>query len=137
MWLSKQQKQEGQETPVDTGEVTMTGDTVAVELDSERRGLAVYAPGGYQWRPSVGQKVLVLKTGEGPCVVGAPAYGGRGEGEIRLSAPGGAIVTLYNDGRVVMSKDAEVTGTLTVEGEELKEMIRRIAIEVVASMVGL
>ena len=137
MWLSKQQKQEGQETPVDTGEVTMTGDTVAVELDSERRGLAVYAPGGYQWRPSVGQKVLVLKTGEGPCVVGAPAGGGLGEGEVRLSAPGGAKVTLRNDGRVLLGQNAEVAGTLTVEGEELKAMIQRITLEVVASILGM
>ena len=137
MWLSKQQKQEGQETPVDTGEVTMTGDTVAVELDSERRGLAVYAPGGYQWRPSVGQKVLVLKTGEGPCVVGAPADGGLGEGEVRLSAPGGAKVTLRNDGRVLLGQNAEVAGTLTVEGEELKAMIQRITLEVVASILGM
>lgn len=136
MWLSKQQKQEGLEQPVDIGEVTMTGETVAVELDSERRGLAVYAPGGYRWRPSVGQKVLVLKTGEGPCVVGAPADGGLGDGEVGLSAPGGASVVLKNDGRVLLEQDVEITKTLTVEGEELKEMIRRIAIEVAASMLG-
>ena len=134
MWLSKQQKRAGRETPVETGQVTLSGETVAVELDSERRGLAVYAPGGYRWRPALGQKVLVLKTGEGPCVVGTPAPGGLAEGEVGLEAPGGAAVTLRAGGRVALEEDVEVSGTLTVGGEELEALIRRIAAEVAASM---
>lgn len=134
MWLSRQQKRAEREEPVDTGRVTLSGETVAVELDSERRGLAVYAPGGYRWRPRLGQKVLVLKTGEGPCVVGAPVTGTLEEGETGLCADGGAAVTLKTDGRVILGREAQVEETLTVGGEELEAKIRRIAAEVAASM---
>lgn len=134
MWLSRQQKRSERETPVETGEVTLSGETVAVELDSERRGLAVYAPAGYRWRPAPGQKVLVLKTAEGPCVIGTPSGGGLDAGEIGLSADGGAAVTLKTDGRVLLGENVEVSGLLTVGGEELEAKIRRIVVEVVASM---
>ena len=72
MWLSGQHK-----GPIDTGEgqvgrVTIGGRRPAVQLDSERRQLEVFAPGGYRWTPHVGQRVLVMKNqGEDPAVVGA------------------------------------------------------------------
>ena len=70
MWLSGQHKR-----PVDPGEgatglVTISGDGLAVQLESERRNLKLYTPGGYHWQPKVGQRVLVLKNqGEDPCVI--------------------------------------------------------------------
>ncbi len=136
MWLSRQQKKAGQEGPIDTGQVTLSDGGVAVELDSERRGLVVYAPGGYRWRPAVGQKVLVLKTGEGHCVMGTPVDGEIPAGEVELSAPGGAQIILKTDGRALLSRDVEVGGKLTVAGEELEEKIRRISAELITNMMG-
>lgn len=72
MWLAKQQKRETEEVLPAVGAVTIGGDAPAVELDSERRDLAVYAPGGYRWRPTPGQKVLVLKADEGCASPGPP-----------------------------------------------------------------
>ena len=133
MWLSQQQKQAGQERPVDIGPVTLTGETVAVELDSERRGLTVYAPGGYRWLPSVGQKVLVLNTGEGLCVAGALSTERPSKGEVELCS-GGAAVSLDGTGKVHLGKDVYVENDLYIDGEELEAMIRRIVVEIVSSM---
>lgn len=89
MWLSGQQKR-----PVDTGEgqtgtVTISEGELAVQLESERRGLEVYSPAGYRWTPKVGQRVLVIKNqGENPCVVGARQDGDRPE---RVAIGAGAI----------------------------------------------
>lgn len=134
MWLSRQQKRNGQDVPVETGEVTLSGETVAVELDSERRELPVYAPGGYRWRPKPGQKVLVLKTAEGPCVVGTPSAGGLNEGETGMAVEGGAEVVLKEDGLIAMERNVEIGGTLTVGGEELEAKIRRIVSDILAMM---
>ena len=71
MWLSGQGKRPAPQGEGQTGTVTISGDDLAVQLDSERRNLEVYAPGGYRWTPKVGQRVLVLKNrGEDPCVIG-------------------------------------------------------------------
>ena len=130
MWLAKQQKRETAETVSAVGEVTISGDTPAVELDSERRNLEVYAPGGYRWRPAQGQKVLVLKADGAACIAGTPAPGGLEPGEIQLESAGGAKLRLDNSGTVT------VTGSLAVGGTELTQLIRTIAAEVIASMMG-
>lgn len=132
MWLSKQGKENGREQTAETGAVTLCGETVAVELDSERRGLEVYGPGGYRWRPKLGQKVLVLKTAEGVCVVGTPLETGLSEGEVGLAAEGDAAVTLKKDGRILLEGSVEVDGTLTIAGESLENMVQRIVAELMA-----
>lgn len=72
MWLSGQQKRPPERDEGQTGTVTICEGGLAVQLDSERRGLEVYAPAGYRWTPQPGQQVLVLKNrGEVPCVIGA------------------------------------------------------------------
>ena len=71
MWLSGQQKRPNPAGEGQTGTVTISGKGLAVQLDSERRNLELYGPGGYRWTPKVGQRVLVLKNqGEDPCVIG-------------------------------------------------------------------
>lgn len=71
MWLSGQQRRPAENGEGQTGIVTMSGDELAVELDSERRGLELYGPAGYRWTPKVGKRVLVIQgRGETPCVVG-------------------------------------------------------------------
>lgn len=78
MWLSGQQKRPVQGSEGRTGTVTMSGGELAVELDSERRGLEVYGPAGYRWTPGVGQRVLVVQgRGEAPCVAGVRQGDGR------------------------------------------------------------
>lgn len=132
MWLSRLGKENNRGRTAETGAVTLTGETVAVELDSERRGLPVFAPGGYHWRPKLGQKVLVLKTEEGACVVGVPSEGAA-DGEVGMTAESGAEVTLGRDGCVRLGPAVEIGGTLTVSGEELEAKIRRIVAEVLSA----
>lgn len=126
MWLAKQQKRETEEALSAVGKVTISGEAPAVELDSERRDLAVYGPGGYRWRPTEGQKVLVLKADGEPCVAGAPSEGGLEPGEVQLDSAGGAGLKLDNSGHV------SVTGSLFVGGTELTELIRSVVIEMLA-----
>ena len=71
MWLSGQHKRPADCGEGQTGIVTVGGSEAAVQLDSERRGLEVYAPAGYYWTPEVDQRVLVIRgPGEIPCIVG-------------------------------------------------------------------
>lgn len=130
MWLAKQQKREAEEAAGSVGRVTLAGERPAAELDSERRNLEVYAPGGYRWRPAVGQKVLVLKADGEPCIAGAPSEGGLEPGEVELDSNGGAKLKLDKQGRV------NVTGTLVVGGTELTQLIRQIVFEVLAEIGG-
>ena len=61
------------EAAADLGLVTQGGDPAGVYLGGERRWVAVCAPGGYQWRPRTGDKVLVVRAGdqrEIPCLAG-------------------------------------------------------------------
>lgn len=130
MWLAEQQKRTAAQEMGTVGQVTLSGDAPAVELDSERRDLCVYAPGGYRWRPTLGQKVLVLKADGDPCVAGAASAGGLEPGEVGLDSSGGAFLRLDNRGRVSLGRDAAVEGALYVGGTELTELIRTIAAQV-------
>lgn len=142
MWLAKQQKKPPEDAPGCLGQVTLAGDAPAVELDSERRSLAVFAPGGYRWRPAPGQKVLVLKADGLPCIAGAPSEGGLLPGEVALNSAAGAEVKLDNQGKVsvsgplALSGPLTVSGSITVGGSELTALIRSIAADVAASMIG-
>ena len=60
MWLSGQQKRPTDRGEGQTGIVTVGGDEAAVQLDSERRGLEVYAPAVYDWTPVTDQRVADL-----------------------------------------------------------------------------
>lgn len=131
MWLARQQKRAAAQVQGSVGRVTLGGEAPAVELDSERRGLEVYAPGGYRWRPTPGQKVLVLKADGAPCIAGTPAAGGLEPGEVELASAGGAKVRLDNQGGVTLSGSASAgslsVGALTVGGVELTALVRSIA----------
>lgn len=148
MWLAKQQKRPPEEAPGCVGQVTLAGDTPAVELDSERRSLTVFAPGGYRWRPMPGQKVLVLKADGQPCIAGVPSESGLLPGEVALNSAGGAAIKLDNQGNAAISGPTAVSGSLsvsgpltvsgsiTVGGTELTALIHAIAANVAASMIG-
>ena len=116
MWLSGQQKR-----PVDLGEgqtgiVTVGGGEAAVMLDSERRGLEVYAPAGYRWTPEADQRVLVIQgQGELPCIVGVRQDGARpknaGICADCVSVSGGTV---------------ELRGEVLVNGAPLEALIAQI-----------
>ena len=85
----------------------------------ERRWLTVYSPGGYSWRPTAGDRVLVLKAGaegESPCILGT-AQGERtlGPGEVRID--GGSSSVYLGRGRL------ELTGNVYINGKNLADLI--------------
>ena len=128
MWTSSQARQAGErpEGQAQVGVVTVSGRETGVYLNGERRWLPVFVPGGYRWRPGVGESVLVLKTGqdgEQPCVLGRELDSAAQlePGEAELYAPG-CSVRLNRQGGI------ELTGKVTVNGVELSELIRSIAV---------
>ena len=135
MWLSQQRRESARrETVAETGTVTLGGDTAGVYLSGERRGLPVYSPGGYQWRPMTGQQVLVLKAGadgESPVVAGVRQGSAPGPGEVRVSnGNGSAAVCLRASGELAL------TGRVTLNGEELENVLRKMVIDILTDLNG-
>ncbi len=116
MWLSRQTAPFRRSAAADRGVVTIGGGTPAVYSGVERRGLPVYGPGGYYWRPARGDSVLILKTGaegEAPCVLGREMDAGAAveAGEILITNGSGASIRLGADGSLYL------TGVLYLNGE--------------------
>lgn len=113
MFLARRERGEKPAGAALTGPVTLPGEEAGAWLEGERRGLTVYAPGGYHWVPRLGEQVLVLKAGESgeqPCAVGVYAGGQSLQpGEVLITA-GAASIKLELDGTV------NVTGTLKING---------------------
>ena len=126
MWTSERGKSvPAREAPAELGMVTLGGDPAGVILGGERRWLPVYSPGGYSWRPSAGEKVLVLKAGmegETTCVAGVSQKDSElRAGEVRIS--GGAC-------DILLGQDAlELTGALKINGQSLEDIIRAVVLE--------
>ena len=123
MWTSERNRNlPAREAAAELGTVTLGGDPAGVSLGGERRWLTVYGPGGYSWRPTAGDKVLVLKAGaegESPCILGTT----QGveflfPGEVRLAGCGSAI-HLGEDG-------VSLTGQVYINGQTLEELIAAI-----------
>lgn len=114
MFLSRRQRTPKAPAAALTGPVTLQGDPAGAWLEGERRGVAVYAPGGYCWVPQTGEEVLVLKAGESgeqPCAVGVPAeMEGLLPGQVFIHA-GKCSILLDPEGTV------SLTGTFKVNGE--------------------
>lgn len=144
MWTSNR-KTEGRtvEAAADLGLVTLGGDPAGVYLGGERRWVAVCAPGGYQWRPQTGDKVLVVKAGdqrELPCLAGMrqPEIQEKDPleaGAVRITGGSGRM-DLDTRGVVLNGKEIALNGKVTVQEELLEDLIRRIAADVVSSMLG-
>jgi len=124
MWISSQTRGGArvEEHDAQLGTVTASGRNVSAYLDGEQRWLPVMAPGGYRWRPCVGDQILVLKTGEqneGACVIAGPDTGSDdlAPGEVELSAPG-CRLKMNRLGTV------EIVGQITVNGIPLENLIR-------------
>lgn len=124
MWLSKQvaQRADGAEE-ASAATVSVGGENPAVVTDGERRQARLFAPGGYCWRPTDGDTVLVVGGGE-PCVAGreqkCPVVLAAGEVYVYSA---GASIHLKNNGdillrgRLIVEGGAEITGGLTVDGQ--------------------
>lgn len=114
MWLSKQAARQARQTQtVDVGVVSIAGSAPAVITDGETRDLAVFGPGGYAWRPSAGDQVLVLKAGATDAVAGAKLpQAALLPGEIQIST-GAAAIRLLPDGTIAL------TGSVTVNGQPI------------------
>ncbi|MEG2455888.1 MAG: hypothetical protein RSC08_06510, partial [Oscillospiraceae bacterium] len=115
-------------------------------LEGEKRGLTLFAPGGYQWMPKTEETILVLKAGdrgESPCVVGTqtPPLPDLKPGQVRLSAQEGGAIRLGTGvemtGKVTVAGSQTVTGnlavggTVTVGGVPLQKMIEDIVAKAV------
>ena len=144
MWTSNR-KREGlsQECAADQGIVTLGGDPAAVYLGGERRWVSLYTPGGYQWRPKAGDKVLVVKAGdhrELPCLVGKRPDELSEEdelppGSVRIHS-GTGVVLLDEDGLTLKGDEVALEGDIYVNGQELEAYIQDIVYQVLASMMG-
>ena len=103
-----------EETAAELGSVTLEEEQAGVYLEGERRWTQVYSPGGYCWRPALGDQVLVLKAGgerESPCIIGRKQAGELQPGEVALTERGGkAAVRLRRDGELALEGDGTVNG---------------------------
>ena len=149
MWTSERNRNlPTREAPAEVGTVTLGGDPAGVSLGGERRWINVYGPGGYSWRPTSGDKVMVLKAGaegESPCILGTTQDAeDLKPGEVRLT---GVDCDLFlGQGQVEMTgsegslrlgqKGLELSGGLSVDGQPLEEIVRNIAREVFGQMLA-
>ena len=147
MWTSERNRNlPVREASAEVGTVPLGGDPAGVSLGGERRWLNVYGPGGYSWRPTSGDKVMVLKAGaegESPCILGTTQNAeDLKPGEVRLT---GVDCDLFlGQGQVEMTggsgslrlgqKGLELSGGLSIDGQRLEEIVRNIAREVVSEM---
>ena len=126
VWTSERRRElPVREPAAELGEVTLGGDPAGVSLGGERRGLEVYGPGGYCWRPAARDKVLVLKAGaegEAPCLLGVPQE----EGELK---PGEVRITGGESSIFLGQERLELEGDLYLNGQTLWNVVRDILIE--------
>ena len=140
MWTSERNRNlRAQEPAAELGTITMGGDPAGVNLGGERRWLSVYGPGGYSWRPTSGDKVLVLKAGaegESPCILGtAQDAEDLKPGEVRLTGMEcslrlgqGQVEMVSGEKSMSLGQDGlSLEGGLTVNGQPLEDMVREIA----------
>ena len=126
MWTAERNRNlRSGEPTAELGAVTLGGDPAGVSLGGERRWIGVYGPGGYSWRPTAGDKVLVLKAGaerEAPCLLGKAQEETELEpGEVRVT--GGESSVLLGQDRL------ELEGNLYLNGRTLRDVVRDIVID--------
>ena len=134
MWLSEQMRRKAAPASASAGVggVTIGGESAAVLLSGEYRGLKVLAPEGVSWQPSLGTQVMVLTTDDGErFILGAAGGAGGsslGEGELCLSSGRsqlklGADGAISIEGEVRMRGDVFITGRLFLNGIEVKAVL--------------
>ena len=123
MWTSERNRNLPVGEPAaELGSVTLGGDPAGVSLGGERRWLAVYGPGGYSWRTTAGDKVLVLKAGaegESPCILGT-AQGGTDLKPGEVSLTGGSCRSCLGQSRL------DLTGNVYINGQSLRDYVAEL-----------
>ncbi len=115
MWLSKRAAQGAGRIQggASVGDVTIGGAAPGVWTNGERRSVGLAGPGGYCWRPRVGESVLVLTSADGEAfaagAVETQAPAELESGEVCIQSQGGAQIWLKNDGTILL------VGKLAVE----------------------
>ena len=130
MWLSEQvHRRSGSGPSAGVGGVTIGGESAAVMLSGEYRGLKALAPAGCHWRPGAGTQVMVLTTDDGErFILGAADEAGLSsleEGELCLKSGScwlklGADGAISAEGEVHVNGDVYITGRLFLNGTEIK-----------------
>ena len=134
MWISEMAARSAREaeSAVEAGRVSIGGASPAVYADGELRGLRVLAPGGYRWRPSVGDDVLVLKTPDGAAYVAGAEQGGTGanleNGEVCIVSGGGAELRLKNNGGIELRGPVRLVGRVDIEGSLYLNGVRMLPV---------
>ena len=120
MWLSKQNVNLQENQSADIGDVTISGSRLGIYTDMEQRNVPLYAPGGYFWRPKVGQKILVIKKDDTVlCATGTEVTdlpSNLAGGEICLKADGAASIFIKNNGSLILSGNMTLKGNVNIEG---------------------
>lgn len=122
MWLSAERsRRAAEEAAAEWGPVTIS-EPAAVYLAGERRQVPLCCPGGYAWRPAVGEDVLVLKAGsqgEQPYILGAT-------GAVSEELEPGQVRIRGQACGLLLGEELELTGTVRVNGEKVEELVRRV-----------
>ena len=136
------------EAAAEVGTVTLGGDPAGVSLGGERRWINVYGPGGYSWRSTSGDKVMVLKAGaegESPCILGTTQEAeDLKPGEVRLTGVDcdlflgqGQVAMTSGKSSMSLGRDGvEMTGGVSVNGQRLEDMVRELAREAALAAVS-
>lgn len=129
MWLSEQVRRKADTAAsAGVGGVTIGGESAAVMLSGEYRGLKVLTPGGISWQPSTGAQVMVLTTDDGERFILGTADGAGGpslsEGELCLKSGDcwlklGADGVIRAEGEIRMKGNVYITGRLFLNGIEV------------------
>lgn len=110
MWIGKKVAQtKEKQASGQLGVVTVGGDTPAVSTDGEQRQLQVACPGGFWWRPSSEDSVLLVEGAVAGCFADCPKS--LSAGEIYLEG-GGASIYFKSSGRIELTGSIYVNGTL-------------------------
>lgn len=131
MWLSEQMRRKSAPATASAGVggVTIGGESPAVMLTGEYRGLKVLTPEGIHWRPGTGKQVMVLTTDDGErFILGAEESGDLpplGEGELCLKNGDGwlklgADGVISAEGEIRVKGNVFITGRLFLNGIEVK-----------------
>ena len=122
MWLSKKNASAAENSGAQLGVVTIGGTDIGAYADFEQRGIRLFGPWGYFWKPRAGQELLIVKCRDGQLAAAGTDNGNLpGEldsGDICITN-GSASVILKGDGSIKLVGSVNVEGSLEVNGTSI------------------
>lgn len=100
MWLSENRKSKNEKYI--SGTISLEGEKYGVVGFTEYRGTVLFAPGGYFWKPMLGDRVLAIKSDETDIVGKMCESVDIEPGEVCIRSAGGAEIRLGNDGNIYL-----------------------------------